>query len=382
MGAVKQVVYISWMPLSEKVERDWYISHLRERGVPVAYWDVTGLLLGEGKSSGGQDRAYRVTVESYQHLEQLLDATDSASTNFVMIVNYERRFNRLYRMLNRHSCRLFFFEWGNFPIKDRSRASKYAGLLRNPGKFLRVVAGKLQGVVEARLFPVKPFDVVFAAGHASLEMHPRAGTRIPVNLCDYDNYMLVRRKAGRVVTERYCVFLDINLAFQSDIKLVGWDYVDPTAYAVSLERFFDMVEERYQVKVVVAAHPKAEYGETYFGRRALKGVTAELVRDAEFVISHHSTAISYAVLGYKPLLFVYTEEMARIYRDTIVGWMGDFAEYLEQPLFNIDRVSTSGEIELRKPDRKRYDLYKYSYLTTPESEHRSTRDIFFEAITA
>ncbi|GFO66053.1 hypothetical protein M1B72_03405 [Geomonas paludis] len=378
---MKKVVYISWMPLSEKVERDWYISYLREHGVPVAYWDVTGLLMGDGKTEG-QSRDYRVKVESYQHLEQLLAATDSALTNFVMIVNYERRFNRLFRVLNRFDCRLFFFEWGNFPIKDRGRARKLGALLRNPLKLIREVGTKVRGAVASRLFPVKPFDVVFAAGYASIAMHPKAGIKIPVNLCDYDNYKITDRKQGRLVAEPYCIFLDINLAFQSDIKLVGWDYIDPAIYATSLERFFDMVEERYGIHVVIAAHPKAEYGDSYFNRRAFKGVTAELVRDAEFVISHHSTAISYAVLGRKPLIFCYSDEMERIYRNTIVGWIADFAEYLHQPLYNIDHVVTPGEIEVRQPDIERYDLYKYNYLTTPESEHRVTRDIFFDAITA
>ena len=374
---MKQVIYISWMPLNEKVERDWYITHLRERGVEVAYWDVTELLLGGRSGVAGAARDFQVTVADYQHLERLVAATDRDRTNFVMIVNYEWRFNRLYRLLNSYGCRLFFFEWGNFPIKDRS-GSKYLSLLRSPRKLVE----KLRAAVGSRIHPVKPFDVVFAAGNASFGMHPGAGRTIAVNLCDYDNNTLVGQKPGRLVEEPYCVFLDINLAFQSDIKLVGWQYVTASEYAASLERFFSMVEQRYNVKVVVAAHPKARYGETYFGRHALQGVTAELVRDAEFVISHHSTAISYAVLNMKPLLFVYTEEMARIYRDTIVGWMEGFAEYLQQPLFRIEALATADDVEIREPDRERYDLYKYNYLTTRESEHRFTRDIFFDAVTA
>lgn len=381
MGAVKQVVYISWMPLSEKVERDWYISYLRERGVPVQYWDVTSLLFKDVNFAASLPRDFVTRVGSYQQLEGLLSARDSRDTNFVMLVNYETRFNKLYRMLTEHGCRLCFFEWGNFPIKSRSRTGKYAALLREPSKFAAVIWRKLAGAIESRLRPIKPFDVVFAAGQASLAMHPKAAKKVPVNMCDFDNYKL--SLAGeRLVAGRYCVFLDINLAYQSDIKLVGWDYVTPAQYVASLERFFKMVEERYQVEVVIAAHPKAEYGDLYFGRKALKGVTPELVRDAEFVISHHSTAISYAVLNRKSLLFVYTSEMARIYRDTIVGWMGDFAEYLQQPLYNADEVLGAEEIEVVTPDPGRYDLYKYNYLTSPESEHSFTRDIFLAEMTA
>lgn len=381
MGTVKKVVYISWMPLSEKVERDWYISYLQEHGVPVEYWDVTSLLFSEVKFQPSLDRDYFIRITSYDHLESLL-AGQGVDTNFVMLVNYESRFNRLYRMLTRHGCRLFFFEWGNFPIKRRSRAGKYMQLLRSPVKFSREVWGKLSGLIGARVKPVKPFDVVFAAGYASLAMHPKVPKKVPVNLSDFDNYVWTKSVEDRLVPGRYCVFLDINLAYHTDLKLVGWDVVTPLRYISSLERFFAMVEERYQVEVVIAAHPNANYGDLYFGRKAFKGVTPELVRDAEFVISHHSTAISYAVLNRKPLLFIYTAEMERIYRDTIVGWMGDFAEYLDQPLYNVDAVQKAEGIELREPDPKRYDLYKYNYLTTPESESRFTRDIFLAEMKA
>ncbi|MBU5615229.1 hypothetical protein [Geomonas azotofigens] len=379
---MKKVVYISWMPLSEKVERDWYISYLQEHGVPVEYWDVTSLLFSEVRFQPSLNRDYLVAVTSYKQLQSLLIGCQGGDANFVMLVNYESRFNRLYRMLSTYGCRLFFFEWGNFPIKARSRTGKYATLLRHPSKFIREVWGKLSTLVGSKLMPVKPFDVVFTAGYASFAMHPRAGKKVPVNLCDFDNYVRTKDVDQRLIPGRYCVFLDINLAYHSDLKLVGWDFVTPSEYVASLERFFGMLEERYHVQVVIAAHPNANYGDLYFGRKAFKGATPELVRDAEFVISHHSTAISYAVLNRKSLLFIYTTEMERIYRDTIVGWMGDFAEYLNQPLYNIDKVQRAETIELREPDPERYDLYKYNYLTTPESEHSFTRDIFLAEMKA
>lgn len=378
----RQVVYISWMPLSEKVERDWCIAYLRERGVPVAYWDVTSLLLGEDKPSAAADRDYLVRVPSYHALEELLAHRDPKSTDFVMIVNYEARFNRLYHLLTRHGGRLFFFEWGNFPIKDRSRSGGVGMMLRDPARFARKLWEKGAGYLQAKLHPVKPFDVVLAAGCASMGRHPGAGKTIPINLCDYDDFQSVKESGERLVPGKYGVFLDVNLAHHTDLKLCNMQYLDPERYAASLARFFDLVEARYGMEVVIAAHPKASYGDRYYGRRSYKGATPELVRDAEFVITHHSTAISYAVLGRKPLVFIYTDEMARIYADTIAAWVGDLAEYLDQPLYNADRVETPDQIELRRPDPERYDRYKYNYLTTRESEHSSTRDIFYAAVTA
>lgn len=382
MDPVKKVVYISWMPLSDKVERDWYIADLRRSGVPVEYWDVTALLFPGTPFQESLPREFATRVADYQSLDALLAAQNASATNYLMLVNFEPRFSRLYRMLTRHGCRLLFFEWGNFPIRSRSRQGKLARLFREPAKFVSSVREKIGAAVSAKLGLLKPFDVVFAAGSASAAMHPRTPRIVPVNLCDYDNYILAKEKP-RLVAGRFAVFLDINLAFQTDIRIVGWEYVSAERYTASLNRYFTLLEQEYGVEVVIAAHPKADYRPDYFqGRKILKGATPELVRDAEFVISHHSTSISYAVLNRKPLQFIYTDDMARIYADTIVGWLHDFAEYLHAPVLNIDHVTDPDDVTVPEPDPERYNSYKYNYLTSRESEHRLNREVVLAELSA
>jgi len=256
-------------------------------------------------------------------------------------------------------------------------------MMQHPRRFAASFVNRLRGAYAKRLKLVKPFDVVFAAGAVSSAMHPHAGRQIAVNLCDYDNYLLAQEKQNILPDTRFAVFLDINLAFQSDIKVIGWDYVDAPRYGNSLNRFFRMVEESFGVEVVIAAHPKANYDPDYFeGRKIMKGVTPELVRDSEFVISHHSTSISYAVLNRKPLLFIYTDDMKKVYAETIVAYIHDFAEYLGQPVYNSDTVTSARQIAITDPDPERYDLYKYNYLTSRECEGRLNRDIVLAELLA
>lgn len=380
---MKDVVYLSYISLTERVERDWYLAYLLDHGVALEYWDITGLLFPGAEFQPSPERGYLKKISSYGELEALLAGRNSANTSFVVIVNYEGRFNRLFALLTKFNCRLYFFEWGNFPIKDRSSlADRILKLVRHPKKFAVSLKGKLKRIYAKQLKLVKPFDVVFAAGAASMEMHPQVGRRVAINLSDYDNYLMLRNKPGLLGDSKYAVFLDINLAFQSDLKIVGWDAIDPQVYLNSLNRFFRLLEEKYGLEVVIAAHPKADYDETCFeGRKILKGHTPELVKGAEFVISHHSTSISYAVLNYKPLLFIYTADMKRAYSDTIVRWVHDFGEYLGQPVFNCDEMEGSDRIEIIKPDLQRYDLYKYHYLTSRESEGRLNQEIVLAELT-
>lgn len=379
---MKKVVYISWASLTDKLERDWYLTHLRDNCVAVEYWDVAGLLFPGVIFQKSLERDYLTMVSSYKQLESLLAAKDVSQTNFMMLVNYEARFNRFFRLLTNFGCRLFYIEWGHFPTKFRSKGSNYVDIISYPRAFVKKVADRLLTDTSTKLGLVKPFDVVFAAGKVAMEMHARSPRKVAVNLCDYDNYYLVK-EVPRLVDVNFAVFLDINLALQTDIKLRGWEYISAERYAAALNRFFGQLELKYGVNVVIAAHPKAGYDPDYFqGRRILKGLTPELVKDADFVISHQSTSISYAVLNRKPLLFIYTDDMATTYSETLIPWQYDIAEYLGQPIYNIDEVADVKQICLTEPDPVRYDLYKYNYLTSKESEDRLSRDIILAELTA
>ena len=79
--------------------------------------------------------------------------------------------------------------------------------------------------------------------------------------------------------------------------------------------------------------PARHYDSATFGGRPIyRLATAELVRYAEFVLAHTSTAISYAVLYSKPLVFIYTAGMAAAYEHWFIREMRCFADYLGRHL--------------------------------------------------
>jgi hypothetical protein len=195
---------------------------------------------------------------------------------------------------------------------------------------------------------------------------------VPISLCDYDHYVKVRATGGRLVEGPYAVFLDINLPYQSDLAFCGYPQIDPVSYFRSLNRFFGLLEREYGTTVVSAAHPKADYdAATFEGRQVHRLVTAELARDADFVLAHTSTALSYAVLNVKPLVFVYTNEMVKAYRDTVIREMHCYASYLDSPICNVDEITRGAQVAIAKVNLKRYERYKYNFLTTHESEQTS-----------
>jgi hypothetical protein len=100
--------------------------------------------------------------------------------------------------------------------------------------------------------------------------------------------------------------------------------------------------------------------------------TAELVLKSKYVLSHHSTAISYAVLDYKPINFLLIDE-----------WVGEYEEYanteisksLGCKLINIDKISSVDEVAFNKVEKNLYDDYKYNYIVGHKTEGLSSGSI-------
>jgi hypothetical protein len=381
LPVTRTVIYVSMARLTDKLGRDWYIDYLLERGVPVEYWDVVSLLREEYSERGAKNPNYLHVVRSYDELETRLREAQKRDVLYVMLIPYIGQFTRIFRIFSKYDCRMLFIAWGAMPRAPTLASRRIASVLANPWWYAREIFYMGRAHVLRKLKLIKPFAIVFAAGEALTARDHYAAKVVAINLCDYDNYIKARGRRGRLVEGRYAVFLDINLPYHSDLVSSGYPLIDPVAYYKSLNRFFGLLEQEHGVTVVIAAHPKADYDATTFnGRQIHRLVTAELVKDADLVVCHTSTALSYAVLNAKPLVFVYTNAMADVYKNTLIRRMSCEADYLGSSIFNGDQITRGAQIAIAGVNLRLYERYKYSFLTTPESEQISSQDVFLREI--
>jgi hypothetical protein len=380
---LRKVIYVSFGRLTDKFARDWYIDYLIAKGATVEYWDVVALLREDHLERTAAAASYLRALKSFAELETLLLRADNRDALYVMLISYSGRFTRIFRLLSKYDCRMLSFAWGALPHDPVYKWRKIVAWLRVPARLLREVAGTSKAAMLRKLNLVKPFAVTFAAGGASMASSSHAARVVPINYFDYDLYLKAQKDARRLVTGRYAVFLDINLPHHSDLALVGYPRIDASSYYRSLNRFFGLLERQLEVAVVIAAHPRADYdGSTFEGRQVLRLVTAELVRDCEFVMSHTSTAMSYAVLNSKPLIFIHTDEMAVVYRHKFIREMRCYADCLDAPMYSIDKVQSASDVVVKPVNQRCYERYKYQFLTSPESENTPTQEIFWREISA
>ena len=179
---------------------------------------------------------------------------------------------------------------------------------------------------------------------------------------------------------KYAVFLDLNMPYHSDLALDGLKTVVPSDYYRSLNRFFSIIEEQQGIKIVIVAHPKTNLNlDVFEGREVYRLITAEIVKDAKFVITHHSTSLNYAVLNMKVFLFI--QMKWKICMQTVGSKeIKSLANFIDAPVYNIDKFKPVDKLSVNKPNLARYDEYKYSFLTSKEVENLSSSDIFLKEI--
>ena len=371
------------MRLTDKVARDWYIDYSIEKSAIVEYWDIVSLVREEHEEKGALDVDYLRYINTYQEFDELVSHLDNLYAVYVMLISYSGRFSKPFRLLSKYNCKMVFLSWGDMPVTTTApRLFRYIYRIRtNPINSIQTAFDLILSIAYRRFGIVKRFDIVFAAGSVLSSSSQYAKRVVPFNLCDFDHYSRVKLAEQRVVKGKYAVFLDINLPYQSDLAICGLHTVHAINYYQSLNRFFDLLEMAHNIKVVIAEHPKAKYtGEEYKKRESYRMLTAELVKDAEYVITHTSTALSYAVLNFKSVLFIYTDEMVSIYKNTVIQQIESLALYLKANFYNIDQISDGRLVYIQQPNRERYDLFKYSYLTSCESENSQSAEIFLREI--
>lgn len=132
----------------------------------------------------------------------------------------------------------------------------------------------------------------------------------------------------------------------------------------ALVRFFTLLERETNLIVEIAGHYKSNHlspSPIFGGRNVVYGRTREMVEECEYVITRCSTAISYAVLYRKPVLFIYSNQL--IGDLEVMRHIFGMADMLGTKPINIDLFS--GDInDYLRVDEARYANYEQEVLTS------------------
>lgn len=377
------IFFIAHFPLTKKVAEDWYIKELLETELNVQYWDISQVFYG-GPPTLSADGVFEKCIRyfhTWKNLENALKELENENVLYVVLINFDKKSKMLYQILKKRNAKTAYFTWGAYPIPASKILKKVCYLAFSPSLLLKLICDQLESRLSKVFQNLCEYDVVFASGSVMLNRWRNANLLVPVSAPDFNRSKRVAENNLIVKESQYVVFLDVFAPLHPDHKHTGRDLINSDRYYASLNFFFNKFENKHNIKVIIAAHPKAKYVSNPFGGREIYyGITPELVSKSRGVITHHSSSFAYAIIFFKPIIFIYTKEMLEKCKDTMVDYMEYYAKYLGSSIYNIDSNDWLKDIKFIPIDRHSYSEYLYKYLTTPEVEDVNSSELVINCI--
>ena len=176
---------------------------------------------------------------------------------------------------------------------------------------------------------------------------------------DFDKYIKLFKNKSKINKE-YFVFIDNNIARHPDYKYHGTKPpVNEQKYLNDLINFFNSIEKKTNIKIIIAANPKSKHKKDIFGKRKiLYNKTAELIQNSNGVFLHNSTAVNFAILFKKPLFFLTSNHIKESWIHEGIYLM---AKSLNKKVININLFEPHDKINF-SIDYKAYQKFKTKYI--------------------
>jgi len=386
---MKKVVILIEQPLDERNYQRFGIQTWLERNWLVEVWDLTpwahSRVWRNFIAFGNKIKEFAgyFPVASGSELANRLSI--SGKTNYFVDLTGENYHSVRAKMsLQRAGAIRIVCGGGTVPIPDRVDIGLVAKLAQLIAKGPRGSVGWLSSaffhkVVAPRI--ATGFEVI--SGEQSIARVRDRGEMIRAHNLDYDIYLALI-KAPAVAATRYAVFIDQDYCFHPEYIYQSIPpLATPGKYFPALRNGLKIISEALKVQVRIAAHPRATYqqrGLDVFGGFALEyGRTAELIRDCAVVVCHDSTAVQFAVLLGKPVIFVTTDELMSTYEGRSIVKIASELGKSPVNLDSTDLLSVDWPKEMQV-DAAKYERYRGKYIKAAGSPEIPLWDIVINHI--
>lgn len=152
----------------------------------------------------------------------------------------------------------------------------------------------------------------------------------------------------------------------------------------SINTFFNNLEKNFSFKINIAKHPREEDNfdsPIYRNKKrfASKYLTTKLVYESKLVITTMSTAISFAALFYKPILFIITNEHYK--NISLIKYTKYISNYFKSDLINIDsKKDFKVNLNLSNYTIRKYKSFKKDYLINEKFKNLSNGQILIKLL--
>lgn len=289
----KKIVHISICNNYPLLNKALYIDECLFSGMEVIFLDLSSLT-GAKQNFSSELNLINTEVKSLADLKKYIDLYSKDSI-FNIQINYESRWSSIFDVIKAQKITTMRIAYGYYPM-PRPSISRLRQI------DLSQALNKLKNKFFERRKKFYP-NYVFAAGSAAA-LDFKKSKVVKIDSTEIFEYTAANLELD-LPKEGYIAYLDQYTPYHPDSHLTGIVANDPQKFYKYLNEFFKKVEDKYGLPVFIAAHPKANYSINPFKeRRIIFNATKNIVFHSNLVLAHFSTAISYAVIYNKPLIFI------------------------------------------------------------------------------
>jgi hypothetical protein len=386
---MKRIVYLTDQPFDDRNYQRFGIQAWIDRNWSVEVWDLT---------PWAQPRFWRTFIGLNQEIRTFAGYFPIASGRelarrlaqsrqirfFIDLTGENYHSMRAKRALLGYGATRVTSATGSIPIPDRKVARGVISRLsrlysKGPRGTLKLLSDAFYSkVIASRLAP----GLTVVAGENSVNDAAQRHGIIKAHNFDYDVYLALIKSDATSVGD-YAVFIDQDYCFHPEFIDPGTAVVTPEKYFRTMRNGLKEISRALNTHMRIAAHPRAAYQDRSmdcFGELPIEyGRTAELIQGCRVVVCHDSTAIQFAVLFSKPMIFVTTDELMLSYEG---GSIAKVASELGKVPINLDRrdlqaVDWQREMSI---DSRKYASYRSRYIKTDGSPEMPLWDIVINHI--
>tara|TARA_B100000073_G_scaffold335095_1_gene328350 strand:- start:219 stop:1379 length:1161 start_codon:yes stop_codon:yes gene_type:complete len=256
-------------------------------------------------------------------------------------------------------------------------------LLNNPSK-LKKLNQYFQKLLRVGLkIPIQFLGIkhskffALAGGEKSKAIGPLVGRRtkiLKIHASDYD-FHLRDENSNQDIEKDHIVYIDQAIYGAPDMYARGEKFdIDIDKYFSDLRNFFDKIEDELKMDVVIASAPKINYsGKEYlFGKRKIvQGFNSRsIIASSSLVLIHYSTAINFAVIYKKPMMFI-TSDIINKYKKPVIDSLSKY--FFSKPI-NINQ--NINDLHIPEVNKNIYKKYFNDYIKGSSSSNK----LFWEQV--
>lgn len=369
---MKTIVIITHEPLTLNLKRIFYIEEYRQAGFEVEVWDIS-LVINNGLSLSDEvdDDALK-KISSVIEFDKYCASKNNSSTIYILqfpLIWKNRSFARILSKYNCYCCNIEYYANAYTKSTTFEKLRKYLHLHRYP-KLVRLKIEQYCYKLYCKRYKINIPQQNFTS--LSLDKTSTAYINHP----DYESYINIADK--QISENDFILFIDNYFPLHPDLRLSQkTNPNEAIKYQQSLSSFFDILEKKYHMPVIIAAHPKAIYKFNTFGnRRIIKYRTAELVINATYIIQHTSNSISFAILADKPVALITTDGYNKVRHLSLA--LRRLARIMKLPLYNINKLNIH-DFEFNKVPLSIRKEYIETYLHRDELGNSRNADILIQS---